>query len=91
MLYNSIYLADRQLFVNQHAYGIPAAQSPVYCFRHAKDGDLADAYLQSFKRIWNATSQPRLAVEPYDAFVPICHTKWELRSTYRGNRARLAP
>ncbi len=28
MLYSSIYRADNQLLVNQHAYGIPAAQAP---------------------------------------------------------------
>src|SRR3984885_7197096 len=32
-LYNSIYLADGQVFVNQHAYGLSAARAPVYCFR----------------------------------------------------------
>ena len=31
VLYNSIYRADDQLLVNQHAYGIPAAQAPVFC------------------------------------------------------------
>lgn len=31
VLYNSIYRADDQLLVNQHAYGIPAAHSPVFC------------------------------------------------------------
>jgi hypothetical protein len=28
ILYNSVYRADDQLFVNQHAYGVPAAGSP---------------------------------------------------------------
>jgi transcriptional regulator with XRE-family HTH domain len=52
VLYNSIYRADGQLFVNQHAYGIPASHSPVYCLREAEDGDMANAYLDSFERIW---------------------------------------
>jgi hypothetical protein len=30
VLCNSIYRADDQLLVNQHAYGTPAAQAPVY-------------------------------------------------------------
>ena len=30
ILYNSIYCADGQVFVNQHIYSIPAARSPVY-------------------------------------------------------------
>jgi transcriptional regulator with XRE-family HTH domain len=52
ILYNSIYRADGQLFVNQHAHGIPAAHSPVYCFRQSSDGDVASAYLASFEKVW---------------------------------------
>ena len=33
VLYNSIYRADDQLMVNQHTYGVPAAQAPVFCLR----------------------------------------------------------
>ena len=33
VLYNSLYLADHRLFVNQHSYGVPAAHAPVFCFR----------------------------------------------------------
>jgi hypothetical protein len=32
VLYNSIYRADGQLLVNQHAYGLPAAQAPVFSY-----------------------------------------------------------
>ena len=35
-LYNSIYRADGRLFVNQHAYDIPAAHAPVFCFRESE-------------------------------------------------------
>ena len=52
VLYNSIYQADGQLFVNQHAYGIPAAHAPVFCFREAGGGYMARAYLDSFQRVW---------------------------------------
>jgi hypothetical protein len=52
ILYNSIYRADDQLFVNQHAYGIPAARSPVFCYRASDNGDIATAYLDSFERVW---------------------------------------
>ena len=51
-LYNSIYRVDGQIFVNQHVYGIPAAQSPVYHFRRTEDGDITNAHLDSFERIW---------------------------------------
>ncbi len=57
VLYNSIYRADGQLFVNQHAYGIPAAHAPVYSFRESEGGDMVDAYLDSFERVW-ATADP---------------------------------
>jgi transcriptional regulator with XRE-family HTH domain len=40
VLYNSIYIADDELLVNQHVYGIPAANSPVLHLRHDGDGDL---------------------------------------------------
>jgi hypothetical protein len=59
ILYNSIYRADGQLFVNQHVYGIPAAHAPVYCFRGPEGGDMTDAYLDGFERIW-VTADPAL-------------------------------
>ena len=57
VLYNSIYRADGQLFVNQHAYGIPAARAPVFCLRESKSGGMIAAYLASFERVW-ATAEP---------------------------------
>ena len=56
VLYNSIYRADDQLMVNQHTYGVPAAQAPVFCLRHA-DSEMAALYLDSFERVW-ASSVP---------------------------------
>jgi hypothetical protein len=53
-LYNSIYRADDQLFVNQHTYAIPAARSPVFCYREIKRGGIATAYLDSFARVWKS-------------------------------------
>jgi len=52
ILYNSIYRADGQLFVNQHAYGIPAARSPVFCYRETDGVHITTAYLESFERVW---------------------------------------
>jgi hypothetical protein len=54
-LYNSIYRADDQLFVNQHAYGIPAAHAPVFHFHQAEGSDMANAYFESFERVWSAS------------------------------------
>lgn len=52
VLYNSIYRADDQLLVNQHAYGIPAAHAPVFCLRHTGSGEMAALYFDSFERVW---------------------------------------
>jgi transcriptional regulator with XRE-family HTH domain len=52
VLYNSIYRADNQLLVNQHAYGIPAAQASVFCLRKIGGGEMAALYLDSFERVW---------------------------------------
>ena len=57
MLYSSIYRADNQLLVNQHAYGIPAAQAPIFRLSRTDSGDMATLYLDSFERVW-ASSAP---------------------------------
>jgi hypothetical protein len=52
VLYNSIYRADDQLLVNQHAYGIPAAQAPVYHLRKLDGAEMFELYMESFRRVW---------------------------------------
>ena len=52
VLYNSIYRADGQLLVNQHTYGIPAAQAPVFCLTDTCSGEMTALYLDSFERVW---------------------------------------
>ena len=52
ILYNSVYRADDQLFVNQHLYGVPASQSPVSCFRGSGTDAMSTAYSASFERVW---------------------------------------
>jgi transcriptional regulator with XRE-family HTH domain len=52
VLYNSIYRADEQLLVNQHTYGIPAAQAPVFCLSSTGGGEMTALYLESFERVW---------------------------------------
>jgi transcriptional regulator with XRE-family HTH domain len=60
-LYNSIYRSDDQLFVNQHAYGTPAAHSPVFCYRESDGGDMITTYLDSFEKVWKeAKSLPEV-------------------------------
>ena len=54
ILYNSLYRADSQLFVSQHAYGIPAAHAPVFCFHQSENGDMVATYLESFEEVWTS-------------------------------------
>jgi hypothetical protein len=54
VLYNSIYHADNDMLVNQHAYGIPAAHAPVLHIRRSADCDMFGSYSASFERIWCA-------------------------------------
>jgi hypothetical protein len=52
-LYQSIYRADGQLLVAQHAYGIPATRAPILRLRATDEGsEMITAYLESFERIW---------------------------------------
>jgi transcriptional regulator with XRE-family HTH domain len=52
VIYNSLYRADDELLVGQHAYGVPAGRAPVLHLRRAGSGDMAAAYVESFERIW---------------------------------------
>jgi hypothetical protein len=52
VLYNSIYRADDQLLITQHAYGIPVEREPILYLRSVVAGDMATTYLDAFERIW---------------------------------------
>lgn len=52
-LYNSIYRADNDLYVNTHIYGFPAAQAPVLHLRKVAGGGMVSSYLESFERVWS--------------------------------------
>ena len=52
-MYQSIYRADGQLLVAQHAYGIPATHAPILRLRTPDESsEMITAYLESFERIW---------------------------------------
>ncbi len=57
VLYNSIYRADCRLLVNQHTYGVPAAQAPAFCLDNAESGEMAGVYIDSFERIWAGSAK----------------------------------
>jgi len=54
IVYSSVYYADDQLLVSQHAYGVPARSAPVLHLQHAENGGMAAAYLEAFHRAWTA-------------------------------------
>jgi hypothetical protein len=51
-LYASVYLADDDVLVNPHAYGITASNAPVLHIRRVDAGDMASTYIESFERVW---------------------------------------
>lgn len=53
IMYSSIYYADGQLLVGQHAYGIPAGRAPVLHLRPIEGGDMVAAYLDAFEHAWS--------------------------------------
>ena len=56
-LYNSLYWFDDEMLVNTHVYGLPAGHAPVLHLRRLSAGELFDAYIESFERVW-ARSRP---------------------------------
>ncbi|MGI5168203.1 XRE family transcriptional regulator [Spirillospora sp. CA-253888] len=53
-LYNSIYFADDQVFVNTHVYGVPASNAPFWHLRRIPGGEIVTTYLDSFERVWES-------------------------------------
>ncbi|OLT29513.1 XRE family transcriptional regulator [Nocardiopsis sp. CNR-923] len=52
VLYNSVYLTEKRLLVNQHIYGLPAAKSPVVEIDRTLSPDMAETYARSFELAW---------------------------------------
>jgi hypothetical protein len=52
-LYTSIYRFDRQMLVNHHVLGLPAAHAPVMHLRQLDSGDLFAAYLDVLEHVWS--------------------------------------
>jgi transcriptional regulator with XRE-family HTH domain len=57
VLYNSIYRADDRVLVNQHSYGVPAAQAPVFSLSDVGNGEMTGLYVDSFDRVWAGSAQ----------------------------------
>ncbi len=54
-LYTSIYRFDRDMLVNHHVIGVPAAHAPVMRLRHLEFGDLFSTYTDAFERVWDSS------------------------------------
>jgi transcriptional regulator with XRE-family HTH domain len=55
-LYNSIFVYDDQMLVNQHAYGVYGYMAPLLHLRQTEGGDFFAMYLASFERVWETSS-----------------------------------
>ncbi|MFB8763744.1 XRE family transcriptional regulator [Nocardiopsis alba] len=55
-LYNSVYLTEKRILVNQHIYGLPAAKSPVIEIDRTLPPGMAEIYARSFDLVWHNTS-----------------------------------
>ncbi len=62
-LYNSIFMYDNEMLVNQHALGVYGYMAPILHLRRVEGGDLFDMYAQSFERVW----QQSYAFDPTDS------------------------
>lgn len=60
-LYNSLFRFDDDLFVNHHAYGVPAYQSPVLHLRRSGEFDQFSTHVKSFEAIWGQATPLDLA------------------------------
>jgi transcriptional regulator with XRE-family HTH domain len=55
-LYNSLYRADNEMVVNQHVYGIAAAETTVIHLHEVEGGAMFASYIDSFKQVWTAAT-----------------------------------
>lgn len=56
VLYNSVYLTENKLLVNQHIYGLPAAKSPVVEIHRELSPSMAETYVRSFDAVWQSAN-----------------------------------
>ena len=58
-LYNSIYLTEKKMIINQHVYGLPASKSPVMEILRKNSSDVSTNYVSSFELAWRASGKVR--------------------------------
>lgn len=55
-LYNSIFVYDDEMLINQHVYGMYGYMAPILHLRRMQGGDFFDMYIRSFERVWEVSS-----------------------------------
>lgn len=55
-LYNSIFVYDDEMLINQHVYGMYGYMAPILHLRKLAGGDFFDMYIRSFERVWEIAS-----------------------------------
>jgi hypothetical protein len=55
-LYNSIFVYDDEMLINQHAYGMYGYMCPILHLRRMDGGDFFGMYIRSFERVWETSS-----------------------------------
>jgi transcriptional regulator with XRE-family HTH domain len=55
-LYNSIFIYDDEMLVNQHIYGEYGYMAPVLHLRQIEGGDFFGMYARSFERVWEISA-----------------------------------
>jgi transcriptional regulator with XRE-family HTH domain len=55
-LYNSIFVYDDEMLVNQHVYGMYGYMAPILHLRRMDGGDFFDMFISSFERVWEVSS-----------------------------------
>jgi transcriptional regulator with XRE-family HTH domain len=55
-LYNSIFVYDDEMLINQHVYGMYGYMAPILHLRRMEGGDFFDMYVRSFERVWDVSS-----------------------------------
>lgn len=53
VLYNSLYIGDDDMLINQHIHGIAAAHAPVLHLSRRVDDGIFATYVESFDRVWS--------------------------------------
>lgn len=52
VLYNSLFVGDDEMLINQHIHGIAAAYAPVLHLSRRVDDGIFSTYVDSFERVW---------------------------------------